>query len=263
MIVLSKSTLDRIATEILLAGALELRDVPEKVTNKQVESSLERQRPFLYASGNWGPGYVTIKGQVGRQSLMMMLCTYLAFEIAERWPNHNENIDFVAGNVTGGVVPGWIVSQKLSELYGKRIPFVYIRELRKTGGHKELITGIQNNPEIPYGASGLDMEELVNFAETIRNGATVLREAGYKSTKGACILYYGNPIAEKRLAEAGIEMAYLLTLSSLLETAEQIGDLGFGIDRKRCLADYRQFLKNPLQWQADRGLVRIEKGGTK
>jgi len=189
---LNEATLDRIAGEILNAGALELREVPPKVTNEDVPQLPREKQPFLYASGNWGPGYVSVKGLVGNQRVMVMMCEYLAFEIAEKWPT---GIDFVAGNVTGGVVPGWQVSRELSNLFGKTIPFVYIRELRKTGGQKELITGISNN-QIPSGASGLDMEELVNFAETIRNGAGCLREAGYKADKGACILYYGNPEAD-------------------------------------------------------------------
>ncbi|MFH0960255.1 MAG: hypothetical protein V1897_16300 [Pseudomonadota bacterium] len=259
---ISASTSDRLASEILLTGALELRNVPRCVTNEGVPHLPIEKQPFLYASGNWGPGYVSVKGQVGRQTLMVMLCSYLAFEIAEKWPVRGQ-IDFVAGNVTGGVVPGWVVSQKLSELLGRTIPFVYIRELRKTGGQKELITGIQKNPEIARGDSALDMEELVNFAETIRNGVTCLREAGYKANRGACILYYANPVADNRLAEAGIEMVYLLRLSQLIEVAERIGDVGVGVDRMAALADYRQFLENPLQWQANRGLTHVEKGGTK
>ena len=255
---IGEKTLDRIATRILMNGALELRDVPVKVSNEEVPSLSKCNQPFLYASGYWGPGYVTIKGQVGDQSLMVMLCKYLAFEIAEKWPT---GVDFVAGNVTGGVVPGWEVSRALTELLGKTIPFVYIRELRKAGGQKELITGIQN---VPFGSSGLDMEELVNFAQTIRNGASCLEAAGYVAKQGACILYYDNPVADKELAEAGIEMVWLLTLARLLDSVESIGEVcAIGLDRHKCLVDYRQFLKDPMQWQADRGLTRVEKGGTK
>ncbi len=252
---IDETTLDRLAFAILRAGAMELRAVPDKVTNTEVEGLPLENRPFLYASGNWGPGYIMVKGQVGQPDLMVMLCKYLAFALAERWPT---GIDFVAGNVTGGMIPGWIVSQELSELLGKTISFVYIRELRKTGGHKELITGIKNNPGILPGAEGLDMEELVNFAETIRNGAAVLTEAGFKASKGACLLYYGNPVADKELAAAGIEMVSLLTLSRLIDVAEKSGT-----HPAKLLKDYRQFLQNPLQWQADRGLTRVEKGGTK
>ena len=251
---LSKTTLDRLALEILRANVLELRAVPQKVTNEQVESLPIKERPFLYASGNWGPGYLMIKGLVGRKVLARCLARYLAFQIAEKWPTE---IDFVAGNVTGGMIPGGLVSEELEVLLGKQIPFVYIRELRKTGGQKELITGIQNNPEISPNSNGLDMEELVNFAQTIINGANCLRDAGYQCKGGACILYYDNPIANKDLVAAGIEMVSLLTLPRVIDVALQHSN------QKDLLKDYRRFIENPLQWQADRGLTRVEKGGTK
>jgi orotate phosphoribosyltransferase len=196
-----------------------------------------------------------IKGLVGHKVLIRCLARYLAIEVADKWPTE---IDFVAGNVTGGMIPGWLVSEELEVLLGRRIPFVYIRELRKTGGHKELITGIQNNPEVPAGSSGLDMEELVNFAQTITNGAICLRDAGYQCKSGACILYYDNPVANTDLAGGGIEMVSLLTLPRVINVADL-----HSTHPKDLLAGYRQFLKNPLQWQADRGLTHVEKGGTK
>jgi len=252
---ISNTTLDRLALEVLRADALELRGVPKKVTNEEVANLPLDTQPFLYASGNWGPGYLMIKGLVGNKPLIRCLGRYLALEIAEKWPT---GIDFVAGNVTGGMIPGWLVSEELEVLLGKRTPFVYIRELRKTGGQKELITGYQKNQEIPPGSSGLDMEELVNFAQTIANGAICLREAGFVCTKGACILYYDNPVANKDLANAGIEMVSLLTLPRVIDVAER-----FGTHPKELLVEYREFLKNPLQWQADRGLTHVERGGTK
>ena len=254
-ITIGDGTKRNLGLRILRAGAMELRRVPQLVTNDEVETLPKEQQPFLYASGNWGPGYLMIKGLVGNKPLIRCLGRYLALEIAERWPT---GIDFVAGNVTGGMIPGWLISEELEILLGKRTPFVYIRELRKTGGQKELITGYQKNREITPGSSGLDMEELVNFAQTIVNGAVCLREAGFVYTKGACILYYDNPVANKDLAGAGIEMVSLLTLPRVIEVADQ-----FDTHPKDLLGDYRQFLKNPLQWQADRGLMHVEKGGTK
>lgn len=252
---ISNTTLNRLALEVLKTNTLELRAVPKKVTNEEVMRLPLHIRPFLYASGNWGPGYLMVKGLVGNKPLMRCLGRYLAIEIAERWPT---GIDFVAGNVTGGMIPGWLISEELEVLLGKRIPFVYIRELRKTGGQKELITGYQNNPEISPGSSGLDMEELVNFAQTIDNGAVCLQKAGFACTKGACILYYDNPVANKELANVGIEMVSLLTLPMVIDVAEK-----YGTHAKELLDDYRDFLKNPLWWQADRGLTRVESGGTK
>ncbi len=250
----SDAKLEELALKVLKANVVEIRLVPKKVTNAQVETLPKNQRPFLYAIGNWGPIYAMIKGLVGRTELMLDLTKYLALEIAEKWPTQ---FHFGAGNVTGGMIPGWEVCKNLSDLFGRRVPFVYIRELRKTGGQKELITGIQDNPEIPDGAPALDMEELVNRAGTITNGAKCLREAGYPCNHGACILYYDNAKTNEELRTAGIEIASLFTLPRLIETADRCG-----IFSQELLREYYEFKKDPLQWQADRGLTHVEKGGT-
>jgi orotate phosphoribosyltransferase len=245
--------IEKIALMILEAKAVEIREVPKKVTNEEVERLPVENQPFLYASGNWGPGYVTIKNLVGRKKIIKSLTWSLAWLTAEKVPHLN----FVAGNVTGGVIPGWLISEHLEILLKRTVPFVYIREARKKGGQKELITGIANNPEIPSGANGLVVEELVNFAQTTCNGAEALRDAGYRVTHAATILFYNNPEAIKALKEHGIEMIYLLTLPDLLTVAEKNKTHSL-----KAIADYRKFLIDPLGWQAARGLTPIEKGGT-
>ncbi|HDZ54441.1 MAG TPA: hypothetical protein ENI19_03470 [Candidatus Nealsonbacteria bacterium] len=241
------------ALNILEAGAVEIRNVPLKVTNEEVETLPRGKQPFLYASGNWGPGYVMIKDLVGRKKTIKLLIKQLAIKVAREIPR----LDFVAGNVTGGIIPGWQLSEELELLLGKTIPFVYIREARKKGGQKELITGIAGNPEIPPGANGLVVEELVNFAQTTCNSADILREAGHVVNYAATILFYDNPEAIRILQERGIEMIYLLTLPELLTVAEK-----HLIFSQQAIESYRTFLTNPLEWQMTKGLRPIERGGT-
>lgn len=257
-----KETLDEIALMVLEAKAVEIRGVPLKVTNEGVGKLPLENQPFLYASGNWGPGYVSIKNLVGRKKIIRVLTEQLAILIVEKVPQvdfvlSSIDIDFVAGNVTGGMVPGWILSEILEEKVGKTVPFVYVRELRKKGGQKEQITGIMNNPEIQDGMTGLVVEELVNFAETTCNGAIVLRESGYRVTHAATILFYDNPEAKEALEKHHIEMIYLFTLPELLAVAEK-----HQAYPQRVIDDYREFLADPLGWQKARGLRPIEKGGT-
>ena len=52
-------------------------------------------------------------------------------------------------------------------------------------------------------------------------------------------------------------MVYLFTLSELLETAEEERTHPIEL-----IKQYREFLADPLGWQAARGLTRVEKGGT-
>ena len=248
-----KANIDETVLMVLEAKAVEIRNVPLRVTNEEVEKLPLDEQPFLYASGNWGPGYAMIKALVARKRIMKFLVWQLAREIANRAPQ----VDFVAGNVSGGMIPGWLLSEELGALLGRTIPFVYIRETRKKGGQKELVTGIANNPEIPAGANGLVVEELVNFAQTTCNGADALRDAGYSVTHAATILFYDNPEAVKALKEHGIEMIYLFTLPELLAVAEK-----HQTHPQKAIDGYREFLADPLGWQKARGLTPIERGGT-
>lgn len=226
---------------VLQAGAMEIRDVDGG------------QKPFLYASGNWGPGYIVIKNLVGRKDIIKPLALNLAVKVAAAIPK----INFVAGNVTGGVVPGWLVSEFAGQLLGRTIPFVYVRETRKTGGQKELVTGLANNYEIQQGDNVVVVEELVNFAQTTCNSSLHLRVLGYNATHTACILFYNNPKSVEALAESRLTMVHLFTLPELLETAE-----AEKTHDQRLIEAYRVFLRDPLGWQAERGLKRVEKGGT-
>lgn len=248
-----KAEIEESIIKLLEAGAAEIREVPEKVTNDKVDGLLSKKQPFLYASGNWGPGYISIKNQVGRKKIIIPLVQQLCSLVAERIPKLN----FVAGNVTGGMIPGWILSQELGAILRREIPFVYIRAARKSGGQKELITGIANNPEIYPGDNGLVVEELVNFAQTSCNGALSLRDADYEVTHAATILFYDNPEAIKALKQHKIEMIYLFTLPDLLEVAEKQGTYS-----QKAIADYREFLKDPPAWQTKRGLTPVKRGGT-
>jgi len=244
---------EQIARMLIEAHALELRDVPMMVTNAEVDRLPTQRQPFLYSSGNWGPGYVSIKNLVGRKDIIKYLCHHLALRVADEV----RSLGFIAGNVTGGMVPGWQLSEELEGMLGRRVPFVYIRGTRKKGGQKELITGITDNPEISPGANGLVVEELVNFAESTCAGAVALRDAGYQATHGACILFYGNPEAIKTLGRHRVGMVYLLTLPRLLAVARW--HRAFPGD---AIADYECFLTNPLEWQGRRGLKPVRENDT-
>lgn len=365
-----------------IPSPITIRLIREKVTNAEVPGLPEDNQPFLYASGNWGPGYVSVKGMVSLEEKMDLLTLQLAIRIVEILPD----LDLLAGNVTGGVIPAWkthlhlqrVLGHPLQYVYvgGSRnepgiitiirkeilaeavvrmneavvssgirpdfvagvtpsgmipayqlsqllnLPFVYIREVKKAGGHKEVITGIKNHPVVkcgsmglvigqsenfqassaygckcltdegfrainihtilervddsllaiipgveerfkngnsllPVGSIGLDKEELVNFAQTTCNSTEALRQAGLVVKTAATILFYGNPNAVSQLSESGIEMIHLLTLQELLDAAEKLGTHPL-----ENIQGYREFLTNPLGWQAGRGLTRVQGGGT-
>jgi len=227
--------------KILGAGILEIRDV-EKGNS-----------PFLYASGNWGPGYVTIKSLVSDRPLLKVLVRLLARKIATV---EEREISFVAGNVTGGMIPGWLLAGELRDWYGRDTPFFYVRNTRKKGGQKELVTGLLGR--IGPWSRGIVVEELVNFAQTTCNSVVAVRdERGSIVKDAACILFYDNPVAKESLAKLGVEMTYLFTLRDLL-----LGALKFKTHPERLVKEYLRFLDDPLAWQAERGLEPVKGGGT-
>ncbi|MBI2542737.1 MAG: hypothetical protein HYW24_00940 [Candidatus Aenigmarchaeota archaeon] len=226
-----------IAKEIVEAGALEIRDIDGG------------EEPFLYSSGNWGPGYLMVKGLVGQPGLMKYLCAQVAMRI---FPGH---VDFVAGNVTGGLVPSWEIRNNLELKDGEEVPFVYVEGSRKSDEGQI----IGETPLIHKGDKALVVEELVNFAQTTTNSAQLLRDRGYKAYHAATILHYENPKAIEQLEKSGLELIYVVTLRPyILDAAEQSGRFN-----PRAVADYRRFLENPLKWQADRGYEPVREGGTR
>lgn len=211
--------------KLIEAGVLEIRDIDAG------------EKPFLYSSGNWGPGYVMVKGLVSRRDLVKRLCHTLANKVMSV-----TSPDIVVGNVTGGMVPGWIVSDYLC------IPYLYVRNTRKVGGHGELVTGLHSG----LSGSCLVVEELVNFAQTTVNSAIALRALEFQVNYAASILSYENSKGIENLNDNGVKLISLLTLSGLLDEAEKSG-----VFSKSAIDDYRLFLQNPGQWQIMRGFEPV------
>lgn len=232
----------KIAESIINAGAVEVRDVDKG------------EDPFVYSTGNRGPGYVMVKGLVGQPKVFK----FLVRKLAEKLQPMLGEIDFVEGNATGGMVPGWQLRNELSELAGKEFPYCYLRGARKEGGHGELITGDRANPLIQKGMRALIVEELVNFAGTTTNAAEEFRRAGYQVDHAACILFYDQPEANARLKEKKLKLTSAITLPQLLETAEENEMLP-----KAAIQSYCEFLADPVNWQLQRGYVIPENSAKK
>lgn len=228
-----------LSVRILDAGAISIRDINTG------------EKPFLYSSGNFGPGYVSIKGLVGKQAVFKMLTEQCALKLVDE----EAKFDFIAANATGGMVPGYQVREDYQRITGREIPYIYVRNTRKIGGHQEYSTGLTDNPEIPVGSRPLVYEELVNFAQTTCNSRLVLAEEGYPATHAGTILHYENPKAVARLNQEDLKLVALVRLRTVLEVAEETGSFS-----RTAVADYRKFLQNPKAWQEARGFKRVDLG---
>jgi orotate phosphoribosyltransferase len=226
--------IEEIAKLIVQSGTVEVRNVDGG------------DEPFVYSTGNRGPGYVMIKGLVGQPTILK----FLIMELARKIDDKGIHFDFIEGNATGGMVPGWELCNQLSQIQGRDYPYCYLRSSRKEGGHGELITGDKNNPLISLGDRVLVFEELVNYAGTTTNAAKIYRGAGYEVTHAATIFHYDNPEANKRLEEMELELFYVITLPQLLDVCEKKG-----LFPQEAIQSYRDFLASPIEWQLKRNLV--------
>lgn len=227
------ASLEEIAIKIIDSGAVVVRDVDSG------------EEPFVYSAGNRGPGYLMIKGLVGQPKTLKFLTINLAHKVIDE-----AKFDFIEGNATGGMIPGWQLRNDVSDILGREIPFCYLRGSRKEWGYGELITGNQNNPLIQLGMKALVVEELVNYAGTIENAAEELRAARYLVSHAACISSYDNQQSNLKLREKGVTLVPLITLPQLLDVAETVSSIP-----KKAIIYYKNFLSDPLKWQLERGLV--------
>lgn len=231
----------QLAKLIIKSGGLEIRDLSKG------------EEPFLYSSGNCGPGYVDIKGMIGFDEIFEPMVEGLAFKLLE----DKISFDFIIGIMTGGALPAYRLKQILEKKLIKyspfpgftcKIPYAYMRNAQKAGGHKEYITGNRNNPYIQKGMTALIMEEIVNFAESVSKTVVIAREEGYLIKDIATIVYYNNPVANGCLKNLNVKVHYVFLLSDLINIAEEMK-----IFSQEAINDYRDFLKNPEGWNYRRG----------
>jgi len=225
---------NRVMRLILESGGLSIRDL-----NKG-------QEPFLYSSGNRGPGYIDIKGRVGFDEVFEAMLDLLADLLIM----NDVDFELIVGMMTGGAIPGFRLKQIISRRKGIVIPYIYQRGARKKGGHGELDTGDRENFNIPKGCKVLIVEELVNFAETVTQGALYERnKKGRLVTDVATILFYQNPVAIERLLRYKLALHYIIGLKDdLLPFAQNQG-----FASKNAVKSYFEFLDDPKAWNEVHG----------
>ena len=235
----SKIPQEDLALLIVQTRRLDIRDVDNG------------QEPFLYSSGNYGPGYLDIKGACGIDEVFEPLCQQSALALMEQ----DAKFDFIAGNATGGMIPAFRVKQLLADWTGRRIPYAYLRNTRKLGGHGEYTTGIANNPYITKESRPLIYEELVNYAETTGNAATVWRETEHHEPAmfAGTIVEYANPEARKRLQEQSLTLVSVIDLPTILNIAEDLN-----LFPRPAINGFREFLASPFAWMNARGIQKKE-----
>jgi orotate phosphoribosyltransferase len=233
---------EAIAVALVDIGSVAIRDVDAG------------EKPFVYSSGNQGPGYVDVKGSVGAQETFK----FLVDQLAAKAVRGEIDFDAVAGNATGGMVPAYEFRERVQAYRGTEIFYNYVRGTRKEGGHGEHITGLQHIPRTrPDGTptKWVVMEELVNFATTTTNSALLLRGEGFVVDDAVTILNYDHDMNRALLAETNVHLTALITLPGLLDALVASGRMS-----SELIAKYRTFQADPQKWMDERGLVKVDRG---
>ncbi len=73
-----------------------------------------------------------VKGLVGQPEVLKFLTRNLDYKVIDE-----AEFDFIEGNATGGMIPGWQLRNDVSDILGREVPFCYLRGSRKEGGYGE------------------------------------------------------------------------------------------------------------------------------
>lgn len=206
------------------------------------------EEPFLYSSGNRGPGYVMIKGLCGMPNILKYLCEQLSYKIYNviNSKDCDYKIDCINGNATGGIICGWEIADNLAKLCDYPINFMYYRGNKKNEGHNEEVVGINY---VKPKSNVIVVEELVNYAKTTMDAVNHLRNNN-NVQYAACLLSYDHNDVNTMLKNNSVDIISLITLPKLLQIAEDNG-----LIKKNIINSYKKYLNNPVKWQLDRGYV--------
>lgn len=227
---------------ILESGQVEIRDVAAG------------ELPFEYSASTpedpiFGPGYVLIKALVAQDVVFQPLINQLALKVRDE----GLELDGICGNVSGGMIPGYLLKLYLSHVYQRPVVCIYARDTRKRHGSPEMLVGVDSNPYVSEGMEFGDVEELVNNANTTCNAAEILRVSGFRCDHAITILDYENSRAIAARKQAGLTQLSLVTLPQLLDFAEALGQWPVDV-----IADYRSYLEDPITWR-DRNMDSIQR----
>ncbi len=191
---------------------------------------LRPARPFRLTSGLLAPFYINCRRLLSHAEARSRVAEAQAAAI--RGAFDLGEIDMVAGGVTAGVPFATLVADRLA------LPLVYVRSEPKGHG-----TGSQIEGGDVAGKRVLLVEDLITTATSILKFANALRGAGATVRDVSVIFSRITEAALPALAEAGLSLAVLCDLETLLALAQ-----ADGLADDRALADVRGFLADPKAW---------------
>ena len=186
------------------------------------------ERPFRLTSGLHAPFYVNCRLILSRHEARARAAAALAATVPQ------PGITVIAGGVTAGVPFATLVADRLG------LPMVYVRAEAKAHGTASRIEG-----GVVGGQRVHLIEDLISTAGSILAFSRALRDAGAEVDGVSVLFSRASASARQALEEAGLAIAAVCDLDSLLGVA-----LAGGRIDESGLGEVRAFLADPEGWSA-------------
>lgn len=189
---------------------------------------LQPESPFVWASGWNTPIYTDNRIILSYPDVRNFVKVELARTILENYPEANA----IAGVATGAIAIGAIVADSLG------LPYVYVRNTPKDHGLENMIEG-----NLKPGSKVVIVEDIVSTAASSLKAVDAVQMAGCDVVGMTCLFNFQFPEAVKRISDANLSMAPLLTYSEMLEVASEIDYIS-----PAELETLRQWREDPAAW---------------
>ena len=189
---------------------------------------LQPESPFVWASGWNSPIYTDNRIILSYPDVRNFVKVELARTILENYPEANA----IAGVATGAIAIGAIVADSLG------LPYVYVRNTPKDHGLENMIEG-----NLKPGSKVVIVEDIVSTAASSLKAVDAVQVAGCAVVGMTCLFNFQFPEAVKRISDANLSMAPLLTYSEMLEVASEIDYIS-----PAELETLRQWREDPAAW---------------
>ncbi len=189
---------DQLATEIAIA-LLQIKAV-----------TLRPKDPFTWSSGMKSPIYCDNRITMSSPEIRNKIAEGFVAMIKQYYPD----TEVIGGTSTAGIPHAAWVSQKLN------LPMIYIRDKAKGHGKENMIEGL-----LKPGQKVIVIEDLISTGGSSLKAAQAVNQAGGQVLAVAAIFTYELDKAAAAFKESGIPLQTLSNYSSLLQVAEQSGQV--------------------------------------
>lgn len=168
---------------------------------------LQPESPFIWASGWNSPIYTDIRKALSYVDVRNFIKIELARLILERFPE----ADAIAGVAKGAIAFAAITADTLG------LPYAFIRNTPKDHGLENMIEG-----NLKPGWKVVVIEDLVSTGGSSISSVDTIRNAGCEVIGIATVFDFEFPSALQRFNKENLQLASILTYSSMIDVAKEI-----------------------------------------